>query len=143
MADKYITGVEGDFYSNSVQSNLIGWTMSIDTPQADLSPLGSSGEANYFTGRKNFSGTLDAQYYIDTATTVTDQLELIEKGRGKGGTLTGYQSKFIESSQSMWHGTINISNISKGESREGFQTWSASWVQGSGGPLTRAVTTAT
>ena len=143
MADNWVSGVEGAYYYGGAEHKIDGWTMRIDLPVEDLGAMGSSGELNYYTGRKNFSGTVDGRYYIDTSTGTTTPPQALEADAGKGGTLVEGLAKFIETTGSMWWGNVVVSNISKGARKENYQTWSGTWTQGSGGPLTKANSTAT
>lgn len=138
MANDFIYGVDGAVSIGSkVVSYVTGWTMNVNTGVADTPSLGSSGPKRTYTGYKDFTGSLNAQMVMDTAAASSAAQEQIVDMFVSGGTPIALAAKFVESSASAFTGNVVFSNITKSQSAEGLQAWSADWAQ-SAGPLVHA-----
>lgn len=142
MAENFTKGVDGAIYLAGTQQDRINsFTMTIDAPVEDVGDFGSSGPDYEYTGSKIFAGTLNGQTLRGDSVS-TQPMHDIAETFSKGGTLAAVYAKFIESTKSMYHGNILLTNISKNAPGNGLQTYSANWVQSSG-PLSWASTTST
>ena len=146
MAEQFSYGVDGAVYLGGDKANyLTGWSMSVNTGVMDTPDLGSSGPKRTYAKYSDFGGSLNGQYQFVTPTTGTDTLavqENITLQFVSGGTPAKVYAKFIESSKSMYHGNVVLSNISKNQPAEGVQGWSADWAQADG-PLKHTTSTST
>lgn len=146
MAEQFSFGVDGAIsIGGKVISSINSWTMNINTGLVDTPNIGSSGPVRTYTKYKDMTGTLAGQYKFVTPTTGTDTLavqETITMQFVKTGTPASVAAKFVESSKSMYYGTIKFSNISKGQSADGLQSWSADWAIDNG-PLAHTTSTST
>ena len=141
MAASFIYGVDGAINIGSKGVAFVtSWSMNIGTGVVDTPELGSSGPKRVYSKYKDFTGSLQAEMRFDPNTTATVAQEQITAMFAKGGTPAALTAKFVESSQSMWSGSVVFTNISKNTPAEGLQSWSADWAQ-STGPLTHATAT--
>lgn len=142
MANQYAYGVDGAVYLGEVASNINSWSMTITPGVADVTDIGSSGPKRAYTKFNDFSGSVNGQYQFDPSSAASPAQEQIIEMFVSGGTPVAVQARFVESSASMYWGTVVFTNISRNQPSEGFQTWSADWAQ-SNGPLNYATSTST
>ena len=143
MAATFVYGVDGKLYlGGTLVSYVNDWSMAVQTGVADTPNLGSSGPFRTYSKYRDFTGSMSGSYRHDTLTSVTTPQEALSAQFVSGGTPAALLAKFIESSKSMYYGTIVVSNISKNQPAGGIQSWSADWQQ-SNGPLKWAATTST
>ena len=143
MAANFIYGTDGAIYLGGKKvSYMNGWSMNINTGAVDTPDLGSSGPKRTYSKYKDFSGSVNGEYRFDPLATASAAQESVSLVFVSGGTPAAVMAKFIESSQSMFYGNVVLTNISKNQSAEALQTWSADWGQ-SGGPLAHSTNTST
>lgn len=143
MAVDFIYGVDGEIYLGGEKIGYMnGWLMAINTGVVDTPNLGSSGPVRTYAKYSDFTGTLNGAYRVDDDSSSDTVQEDITHQFVSGGTPAAVMAKFIESSESMYYGTVVFSNISKNQPAEGVQSWSADWAQ-SNGPLAHANSTST
>ncbi len=132
MAEVFTKGVDGRVYlAGSLQARINSWSMTMDAPVTDVTDFHSDGQENEYNGLANFAGTINGQTLrSDTAT--TQETQTLMEMFANGGTLAQVQLKLIESTKAMWWGNVKFTNISKDAPSQGFQTFSANWVQSTG-----------
>ena len=144
MANDFLYGVDGALWLGGEQVSFItSWTMNINTGAQETPDIGSSGMKRVYSKRKDFSGSLNGLMRYDAAiasSVASNAQEYIQAQFVSAGIPAVLASKFIESSKSMFSGNVVVSNITKTNSPEGLQGWSADWAQ-SAGPLTHATAT--
>ena len=142
----FIKGTQGSVWRDGLQVlRLTGYELSMTNMVETVTDFGSEGVEREYVGVVDVSGSVSGQYQLyDTSTggsTVASAQSSLISESAAGGTLTKALWKFIESTKSMWYGTMLVSDWNKGNSAEGIQTFTAT-VQGNG-RLTHAASTST
>ena len=146
MANDFIYGVDGAIWIGGEQlSYMNGWTMNINTGVVDTPDIGSSGPKRVYSKYKDFSGSVNGFMRYDPAlqsTLASNAQERSEAMFVSAGVPAQGVARFVESTASMFSGNVVLSNITKTNSAEGLQGWSADWSQ-STGPLVHNTDTTT
>ena len=132
----YREGSDGTVYIGNVLFEINNWSINFSPNVADVTPIGSSGPKNTYTGFIATGGTMTAAYQSTAPfSTLEDLMET-------GSTLTASMAKFVEATASMWFGNVVFTNMSKTQDAPGVQQFSADWVI-SNGRLTHSTSTST
>lgn len=142
MATLFVKGVDGRVnYGGKTVAKLNNWTMALTGDVEEVTDFGSAGAEREYTGVVDSGGSLSGQYLFsntDTASTAVAQ-ETIIAMFANGGTLAKATLKLIESSVSMWSGSVLVSDVSRDQTPRGLGGFTANWA--SDGRLTKANST--
>lgn len=140
MATVYVYGKDGAVYYGGTAIDITDWSMSINPDAEMILDIGDNGPSRQYTGVVDMTGSLSGRYKrSDTGGSVVQ--ETIVNMFASGGTAAAAVAKFIESSKSMWWGTILITDVAKGQG-SGLGSFTASWGQAAG-RLAHATSTST
>ncbi len=143
----FLKGVQGSVYRAGKKIiRLNSYNLQMTNGIENVTDFESSGVEREYTGVVDVTGSVSGQFQLyDTSTgggtSISAPQQTIVEQSETSGTLAGALWKFIESSKSMWFGTVLVADWSKDNSAEGIQTFSAT-IQGNG-RLTHSVSTST
>ena len=124
-----IKGVDGALWRAGRQIlRCNSWSLNATNGIENITDFGSDGVERTYTGVVDFTGSMSGQFPLtDTSTggAVDSQQEAIAELSGSGSTLASEMWKLIESSKSMWFGTMYVTDWSKTNSAEGLQAFTA------------------
>jgi hypothetical protein len=134
----FITGTQGRVRRAGKDiARLNSFELSMANMIETVTDMGSEGVEREYTGIVDVTGSVSGQYQLyDTSTgatgdTVISQQNTIVQESEAGSTVAKAEWRFIESSESMWVGSMLVSDWNKGNSAEGIQTFTAT-LQGDG-----------
>lgn len=125
-----IKGVQGWVYFGGRRLyRTQSWTMNQTAGVQDVTDFHSSGVEREYTGVVDVTGSVTANYDIyDTSTGGKDSKILdITQMFESGGTLASGVLKLIESTKSMWSGTVLFTDFGKSAPAAGGQTITLNW----------------
>ena len=133
MAEQFIYGVDGAVYfGTKLVSYVSNWSLAINTGVVDTPDLGSSGPVRTYSKYRDFSGSITGAYRFDpnTTSTVAQEDVTLQFVLGQSAAVGGL--KLIESTKSMYHGTVVFTNIQRGQPTEGIGSFTADFAQANG-----------
>lgn len=128
----FVKGVDGAvYYGGEPLLHLDGFNLSMDAPTEETAGFGSSGSEPEYTGVVMVNGSFNGeQELFDTSTggeLDTPQMDIMQMFEA-GSTMARAYAKFIETTKSMWHGYIMVTNISKDHPSQGIAKYTGNFV---------------
>lgn len=142
MATLFVKGVDGKIvYGGATVANLNNWTMALTADVEETTDFGSDGVEREYTGVVDSGGSLSGQYKFSDTSDNTIAQEVIAEMFASGGTLAKARLKLIETTKSMWHGSVLVGDFSRDQTPRGLGGFTASWM--SDGRMVKATSTST
>lgn len=142
MAEAFLYGVDGAIvFGGDTFYNVNNWRARVTPGIAMTGGIGDSGPHRDYTKWNDWTGSLEAELKRGDSVTTAASQEVVALFV-KGSTAAAGMLKAVQSSKSMYYGTVVFTGVDLGQDADGLGTFSADWAQADG-PLSWSSNTST